>query len=192
MTSGNQGCARSSGDLNLVATMMSLGIPLDPLQPVSLVETDHAIYSSYWVGEYSDDGAECASTISEYWSGESTPPPGHGYRYISEFIRARPKGIQKTDDLLGFAVDYLIGKGHALPGFKSIKDVPGFVNALPNHESSYILAYVYNRDVCYQLHRLAARKVFYENGNGDDARRAIIDTRLPRWKAKELLSRLEG
>ena len=192
MTLENLGHARTSGDINLIATMMALGIPLDPTCPVSMIDRDGDAYSAYYVCEYSADGIESSDMISAYWAGHESAPPDHGYRYISEFIRSRPKGIQRTSDLLDFAVDCLTQRGHRLTGFQSIVDIPDFVAALPNHEASYILAYVWNREVCYQLHKLASRKVFYEDGQGDDTRRAIIDTRLPKWKAKEILARLEG
>jgi hypothetical protein len=188
----NVGYARTTGDINLVATMMALGIPLDPICPVSVIDDHGTTYSTYHVAEYSVDGVESSDQISEFWAGREPSPPGHGYRHISDFIRSRPRGIQQTEDLLAFAVDYLVERGHKLPGVRSIADVPAFVAALPNDRASYVLAYVYNREVCYQLHKLASHKVYYEDGQGDDTRRAIIDTRLPRWKAKEILSRLEG
>jgi len=192
MTLGNLGHARTSGDINLVATMMALGIPLDPVCPISMIDGHGRTYSTYHVCEYSQDGRESSDQINDFWAGEEIPPQGHGYRYISEFIRCRPRGVQRTEDLLDFAVDYLRERGHALTGIRTIADLPNFVNALPNHESSYVLAYVWNREVCYQLHKQARRKVFYEDGEGNDTRRAIIDTQLPKWKAKEILSRLEG
>jgi hypothetical protein len=192
MTLENLGHARTSGDINLIATMMALGIPLDPVCPVSLIDRDGMAYSTYHVCEYSADGIESSDEVSEFWAGLKASPANHGYRHISEFIRSRPRGIQRSSDLLDFAVDYLTGRGHRLPGIRSLGDIPDFVAALPNDEASYVLAYVWNREVCYQLHKLATRKVFYEDGEGDDTRRAIIDTRLPKWKAKEILARLEG
>lgn len=185
--------SRHCGDINLVAAVMALGVPLDSLQPVSLIENAHREkYASFYLTEYSDNGTEQTETLMEYWNGTRQIPAGHGFAAICAFIKARPRGIQKSADLLDFAVDYLQERGHALPGLRKLEDVPRFVSALPESDASHILAYVWNRDVCWQLFRQAARQVYYQDGEGAEARRALIDTRLPRWQARELLSRLQG
>lgn len=185
--------SRHSGDINFVAALMALGIPLDPDDPVAMVEHEkRGTYASFYLGEYSDNGAETAETLAEYWSGQRPIPDGHGFQAVCDFIRARPQEIQKSDDLLAFAIDYLRERCHALPGLRKMDDVPAFVNALPDSDASHILAYVYNRDLCYKLYLGARRKLYFETGDGRDTRRALIDSRLPRWQAKELLSRLQG
>ena len=70
--------------------------------------------------------------------------------------------------------------------------MPHFVESLPKGEAAHVLAYVWNRELCFQLFRSASRKIFYEEGGGKDIRRALLDTRLPRWQAREILSRLQG
>ena len=185
--------SRHCGDINLVAACMSLGIPLDASQPVTLVENvKRGNYASFFIAEFSDDGSEITDDLMAYWSGAKPIPPGHGFAAICDFIRARPRGIQKSADLLGFAVDYLRERGHALPGLRKIDDIPDFVKALPENDASHVLAYVWNRDLCWQLFRQASRQVYYQQGEGNETRRALIDARLPRWQAKELLSRLQG
>ena len=181
-----------TGDINLVSALMSLGIPLDPIDPVHVVENARGVYGSYSVLECSDDGSEATETLLDHWNGTKPLAPDHGFAQICQFIRARPKGIQSTNDLLGFAVDYLRQQGHGLPGLKSIDDVPQYVATAPLGEAAHVLAYVWNRDLCFQLYRKTTKKLFYEEGTGKDTRRALIDTRLPRWQAKELLSRLQG
>jgi hypothetical protein len=94
--------------------------------------------------------------------------------------------------LLSFAVDFLSERGHPLPGLRSLDDIPAFVTALPEGAAAHVLAYVWNREICFRLYRAAGRSLFYESGEGADTRRALIDSRLPRWQAKEILSRLEG
>jgi len=184
---------RHSGDINLVAALMALGIPLDPAKPVTVCDNARGVYGSFAYGEYSENGQEDTDTLLEYWNGHQPIPPGHGFGVICEFIRARPRGVQTTADLLTFAVDYLRDHGHGtLPGLRTLEDVPGFVNALPEGAPAHVLAYVWNREVCFRLYRAAGRSLYYESGEGAETRRALIDSRLPRWQAKEILSRLEG
>jgi hypothetical protein len=171
---------------------MACGIPLDVLDPVSVVDNDHGQYGSYNLAEYSEDGTEDAETLLGHWSGTAPLAPDHGFTQICRFIRARPRGIQRSADLLDFAVDYLAQQGHSLIGLRKMEDVPAFVNALPKGEAAHVLAYVWNRELCFQLYRTASKKIYYQEGEGRDARRALIDTRLPKWQAKEILSRLQG
>lgn len=184
--------ARHSGDINLVAALMAMGIPLDTTDPVSVVENYKGTYGSFSVCDISDDGMTLTETLMEYWNGTRAIPHGYGFGFICDFIRARPRGVQSTADLLDFAVSYLQERGHNLPGFRTIDDAPSYVAAMPTGEPSYVLAYVANREVCYKIYNRAKRKSYHEQGQGQDTRRAIIDTRLPRWQAKELLSRLQG
>lgn len=184
--------SRHSGDINLVSALMACGIPLDVMDPVSVVDNDHGQYGSFNFAEYSEDSTENAETLIDHWSGANHLPSDHGFAQICRFIRARPKGIQRSADLLDFAVDYLTQLGHQLAGLRRMDDVPAFVNALPKGESAYVLAFVWNRELCFQLYRTASKKLFFQEGEGRDARRALIDTRLPKWQAKEILSRLQG
>lgn len=184
--------ARHSGDINLVSALMALGIPLDPLDPVHVVENDKGIYGSYSVLEFSDNGEESTEALIDHWNGTHPLPADHGFSQICRFIRSRPRGIQRTSDLMDFAMDYLRQQGHALHGLRSIDQVPAYVAAAPTGEPAHVLAYVWNRELCFQLYRGTTKKVFYQEGTGKDTRRALIDTRLPRWQAKEILSRLQG
>ena len=172
---------------------MSQGISLDPVIPMTLIERDSgSTYASYRYGDMSDDGTLATDTLIDAWNGDTPLPFDHGFSQVCRFILARPRGIQRTDDLLSFAVDFLRERGHNLPGLRGIKDVPTYVNAMPDGEAAYILAYVWNRDVCFHLHRQASHQVHMTEGAGRDARHALLDTKLPRWKSTELLSRLQN
>lgn len=184
--------SRHSGDINLVAALMACGIPLDGLDPVSVVDNHHGQYGSYNLAEYSEDGTEDVETLLGHWSGHQLLATAHGFAQICFFIRARPRGIHRSADLLDFAVDYLRQQGHTIPGLRTLEDIPAFVNALPKGEAAHVLAYVWNRELCFKLYRTASRKLYYQEGDGRETRRALLDTRLPRWQAREILSRLQG
>jgi hypothetical protein len=185
---------RHSGDVNLVAALMSLGIPLENDDPVSVVDSPNASrpYGSFRFHDLSDDGETDAETLMQAWSGDIVLEDTHGFAQICRFIRARPRGSQRSDALLDFAIEYLQERGHTMPGLRTLNDIPDFVRALPQGEAAYVLAYVWNREICYQLFRQASRRVHLTEGTGKDTRHAILDTRLPKWKSRELLSRLQG
>lgn len=186
------GQSYQTGDINLAAAVMSCGVPLDPVEPVCQISHQSGQnYGRYALLAYSMDGTTNTEDLMEHWSGHKKLPESHGFSQICEFIKARPKGIQRTSDLLDFAMEYLQGMGFILSGLRGIDSVAAYVN---NHENaaSYVLAYVSNRDLCFTLYRTMRRKVYYEEGSGDEIRRAILDTQLPKREAKELLSRLQG
>ena len=187
--------ARQCGDINLVAAIMAMGVPLKSDCPLTLTENeDGMIYSSFRLEEYTFDMKIATQDLMENWSGVSRNPypATHGFSQICQFIRCRPRGIQNTQDLLDFAVDYLRQMGHELPGLRVITDIPRFVAALPTSEASYVLAYIANREQCFQLFARAKRDKYRTAGEGKDTRRVLIDTKLPRWQKQELLSRLQG
>lgn len=183
---------RHCGDINLVSALMSVGIPLDPHEPVSLVETVKGKYGSFRMQSISEDGRIASEKMTEIWSGRSPGVGEQGFSYVCAFIKARPRGIQSSKDVLNFAVDYLQEKSIDLPGLRRIDDIPGFVSALPLAEASYVLAYVFNRELCFKLLQDANRKKYMEYADGDNTRHAILDSRLPKWQTTELLSRLQG
>lgn len=189
----NQKQSWRTGDINLAAALMSQNIPLDGECPVSMVMSEERDYSSFRLNNNHLPDGMSTEKLMDVWSGKKSIPDDHGFSIVCRFIRSRPRGIQSTGDLLDFAVSYLRDLGHDLPGLKSAEDIPNFVNALPESEASHVLAYIHNREVCYQLHKMALhRKSYHTEGTGDDQRRAILDTQLPKWQAHELLSRLQG
>jgi len=115
----NGTAGRSSGDINLIAALMSQGISLDPVIPMTLIERDQGPpYATYRYGDVSDDGTVSTDSLIASWNGEEPLPPDHGFSQVCRFLAARPRGIQRTDDLLAFAVDYLREHGHTLPGLR--------------------------------------------------------------------------
>ena len=189
----NQTPSWRTGDINLAAALMSQGVPLDPACPVSMVMAHEGDYSSFRLTMHHLPDGFNTEKLMDVWSGIGQIPDDHGFSIVCRFIKARPRGVQNTPDLMDFVVDYLRGLGHELPGLKTTADIPKFVEALPESDPAHILAYIHNREVCYKLHRTAAhRKSYHTEGTGDDQRRAILDTQLPKWQAHELLSRLQG
>lgn len=189
----NQTPSWSTGDINLAAALMSQGVPLDQTCPVSTVMAHEGDYSSFRLTMHHLPDGLNTEKLMDAWSGLKQIPDDHGFSVVCKFIKARPRGVQHTPDLLDFAIDYLRERGEDLPGLKTADDIPKFVNALPESNAAHVLAYIHNREVCFQLHRSKVhRKSYHTEGTGDDQRRAILDTALPKWQAHELLSILQG
>jgi hypothetical protein len=182
-----------TGDINLAAAIMSCGLPLSPVEPVRLIENqrDGAKYARFTIEPFSMDGKTIADDLINHWVGRAKLPESHGFAQICAFLEERPHHIKRTPDLLDFAIDYLCSMGMEPHGIRTIRDVADYVNT---HESmaSYILAFVSNRDLCHALFINASHQRYYEAGEGDERRRALLSTALPRRAASELLARLNG
>jgi len=188
----NGSMAAHSGDINFVAALMSQGIPLDPNTPCKVIYNGGQSYGSYRYLPASEDGSQGAHQLIDHWSGHRILPADHGFTQVCKFIKARPRGVQRTDDLLTFAVDYLIAEGETLPGFKRLSDIPDYVRANPKSKASYILAYVWNRELCFKIYHTCAKSAYMTEESGGSSMHALIDEKLPKWQRNELLSRLQG
>jgi hypothetical protein len=179
-----------TGDVNLAAALMAVGIPLDIECPVKLIESSYRgkPYGSFLLAAISEDGQEDTKKLMDFWSGGDVPRIGHPFVAICEFIRAKPEGVLSSEDWLTHAIDWLADRDLKCPGLVKIDDIPDFVKPLRNAIQSYILAFVYNRWTCFQLYNNARRSVHQSAGN----RHTMIDTKLAKPLRNELLARLEG
>jgi hypothetical protein len=179
----------STGDINLAASLMAVGIPLDPAQPVRIIESsDGRSYGSFTLGAWSEDGKESTESIMDHWAKRSGLPDDHPINAISQFIADRPAIKMSAADWLEYAMSWLSERGHQVAGVRCIEDIPYYVQPLPQSVPSYILAYVYNRQTCFLLYNDARRAVHMRNGESH----VLIDHKLPMWQRNELLSRLQG
>ena len=190
MDNYNGNNATQSGDINLVSALMACAIPLKKENCVQLIssEQNNRTYARFSLEAASDDGRHTSQACVDHWTGAKNLPDQHPFAEICKFISARPMHNLTIGEWLDYAVDYLNVKGIALPGLRTIADIPAFVAALPSNPESYILAFVANRKTCLDLFNNARRCVFLQN---EDAS-VLIDTKLPRHQRNELLSRLEG
>lgn len=181
---------RQTGDINLAAALMACAIPLDRNDPVRIIEADgiEKPYASFRVTEASLDGKHVTEACMDHWAKAKLLPDSHPFAVICAFLDGRPPGQMKADDWLGYAIGYLRERGIETPGLARISDIEAFVNALPTSPESYILAFVANRKTCLDLYYAGTRAVFMTRNDSH----TLIDSKLPAWQRRELLSRLQG
>jgi len=168
-----------SGDINFVAALMSQGIPLDRERPCKLIHREGGAYTSFRYMNASDDGTQPVAPLIEHWNNTKHLADVHGFAQVCQFIKARPREVRRSEDLLSFAVDYLQQRGEKLPGLKTFADIPAFVAALPQGHAAYVLAYVWNRELCFQLHKSCNKAAYLTEDDGGNTRHAIIEEQLP-------------
>lgn len=192
-TDYNGKITRQSGDINLIAAMMACGIMLDHESPCRVMDSeDGRTYSSFSYLPFSADGTTSADRLMAHWLGSIVLPDDDGFPVICQFIKSRPKGAQRSHDLFDFAMTWLESRGHKIHGLASFDGIPAYVASLPKSEASYVLAYVWNREICYLLHKRVGRSVHLGDASKNGGRCAIISEKLPQWQRKELLSRYLG
>ena len=172
-----------TGDINFACALMALGIPLDDLNPCTIVSHQNGhVYSRYHFQPISFDGRFKTGDMSILWSDISTAPGEHPLRIISDFIQSAPKGMR-----LGEWFDYaheVFPIGH----LRDFVDAQHHISAFPENPESYCLAHVLNRRELLTLHMRANRETFMTNGTAS----ALIGVGMPKTQKQELINRLNG
>jgi hypothetical protein len=180
----------ATGDINLVATLMAVGVPLDQGKPCELIENEAGSYGRFFLLPHSLDGKFDTETLMQAWSGKKTLNQDHPFVWLMEFISKRPRGIGSTSDWMAWAVDHcreLEIPGIGLP--RHVSTIADFVAALPDARQSYIFAFVANRHDALGAF-LDHKRVAILQRKGESF--SLIDRKLPLKVRNELLSRLEG
>ena len=180
----------NTGDINLAASLMSMGIPLSTVEPCSLVMRDNGTnYARFHVLSRSVDGAFETERFMKYWKlpsecGESN------FIAVMAFVKEGIKNkVVRSDEWFDFAINYLENMGEKvedLPAKMSL--IPDYIRQFPDSATAHTLAFAFNRDDCWQCVQKARRRIMITRGESH----AAIDVNLPEWKRNELLARLEG
>ena len=152
-----------TGDINLAASLITLGIPPDATEPVRLIACENGKdYTRFHVGHLSYCGKYQTAAMMAGWSDPVTFKlwgPNHPLNVLMGFITARPRGCSNLDQWLEHASEFLkMPMDVVRSNFKSITKT---CQASPECPSSYVLAFVRNRIEKYDEPR---QGVFYNSG----------------------------
>lgn len=179
----------NTGDINLAASLMSMGIPL-AVVPCSLIHRDNGTnYARFHVLSQSIDGVFQTERFMQFWRSPEQCNEAN-FTSVMAFVKEGVKNkVVRSDDWFDFCIAYLEGMGEQvedLPAKMSL--ITDYIKQFPQSATAHILAFVYNRDDCWQCVQTARRRIMITRGEAT----AAIDTDLPAWKRNELLARLEG
>jgi hypothetical protein len=182
-----------TGDINLASALMACGVPLSPDDPVTLIQPESGKpYGSFRLREMTMDGRDSTMDLMLVWGGKKRLAPSHGFEVICQFLRSRPADCRSTNDLLDFAMEYLVTLGMPCAGVRTLADVPRWVAAKPTSADSFILAFIHCREQLFRHFQKSKTDHYLTRGSGNEARHAMISNNLPRWQRRELTSRLQG
>lgn len=186
-----------TGDINLAAALMACGVPPSRDDPVAVIQPEHGKpYASFRVGPQTADGKDLTEHMMEAWNNRRDLGEWHGFTILSHFIKAFRRGIpngqKSTENVFGFAIDYIRDMGESSTGVAKVSDIPAFVDKDRHTAAAFILAFVWQRDDLYKTWKRARTDFYLSRGDCYAMRQALISDNLPRWQRRELTSRLQG
>lgn len=184
----NRSESLNTGDINLAAAVMSMGVPLCEHQKTSLVlrgGDKFGTYARFHLKLTSIKGDHSTQKLMSYWR-EPNRCQDNDFAQIMNFVKKGIRsGAKLAEEWLQLAVEHVneVSGGNVnIPA--TFEALPEFIEAQPDETHSYLLAFVYNRWDLQQIIKKAQRQIMMSNGDNH----VIIDGHLERWKQKELLA----
>lgn len=173
-----------TGDINLAAALMSVGIPLCKGAECEIIADDRGgVYGRFRFDPISQDGKFSTRQCNEIFGGLRSE--AHPFQWICDFIGDRPMQKMNAAEWLEYAFDEAKKMGVSLPKF-DFKSVEVHIAKNPDAMESYYFAFACNRAVCVEAYKTAKRSHMTTHGSGF----AVIDSNMPRHQQRELLGRL--
>lgn len=178
----------SSGDANLVAACLTVDVPLDERNPVTVLDRDDGkSYGRFHLMPTSIDGTEDTYALMRWWSNPGQAPEHHPFSVLMDFIRRRPQGCRGPADWLDHAFAYLRQRGDCPPDApRNLDAVVDFVRRHPEDLAGYVFAFVVNRDYLFRLYGSAGRSIWLRKGGAH----TVVREDAPPHIARELIARL--
>lgn len=182
----------SSGDLNLAAAMMTVGIPLDSKIPLELVaKCNGQDYVRFHFDQVSHCGKFRAVVMNEAWSNSiafKRENPGNPFGIIMDFITARPNGCTNQDDWLCHAADFL---GLSVKAVRqTYADISNTCKASPESPVSYVCGFIRNRmDLTHEI-KTRGKNGDFKNMQSRGKSIAMISAKAPQRIKDFLLSKI--
>jgi hypothetical protein len=179
-----------SGDINLSAAMLTMGVPPDARNPIELIARDNGKdYVRFHFDEVSFCGDYTPDALSYAWSNPrqfKAENPAHPFALLMDFIAARPNGCGNADEWQDHAAGFL-----ALPIDeirKTYRSIARTCLAAPESPLAYVCAFIRNRaDLVAAAKQREANGVFT---NMQDRSKSVsmINAKAPRRIRDFLLS----
>ena len=181
------------GDINLTASVMAMGVPLHPHDPCSIVKRDNGKdYGRFHILTTSLDGSYQSEHLFKMWKERGKNPDAfcdyHEFNFLMDFVTfGRSQGCSSSRDWFEVAHIFLKDRDELSSCYPlTIKDIQKHVELFPNVLSSYVWAFVDNRDHCLKVSKKFSKiKALASFGDNHVA----IDQHLPKHKQIELYKR---
>ena len=136
-----------TGDINLAAAILTMGVPPNELEPVKLIACENGRdYVRFHVAGQSLDGRILTESLMRAWDdpdGFRVTNPDSPFVQVMDFISTRPRGCVSPEDWMIHAANFL-----QIPSDSAIaimKDIKRTCSASPESPASYVIAFIRNR-----------------------------------------------
>lgn len=181
-----------SGDINLAAAILTLGVPPDSRSAIELIARDDGKdYIRFHFGESSFCGKYTPESLSDAWSNPKAlkaQQPGHPFSLLMDFIAARPRGYMSVDDWQDHAADFMQLPLEAIR--KAYKEVGKTCRAAPESPLAYVCAYIRNRADLVAAAKQREAKGVFTNMQDRGKSVSMIPARAPKSIRDFLLSHI--
>ena len=136
-----------TGDINLAAAILTMGVRPCPVDPVKLIACENGKdYVRFHVGSVSDDGCFFTDLLMSAWddpAGFKRQNPGHPFSDIMDFISERPRDCRNRGQWMEHAANFL---GLPIDAVVStLRNIGKTCAASPESTVSYVVAFIQNR-----------------------------------------------
>lgn len=177
-----------TGDLNLAAACMSVGVPLDDSRgAVKVILSDNSReYCRFFLMPVTVDGRVTTERLMQAWTKRDRGLGGEAFGWLMDFLSEKPGGVVSLSDWFGWAHDWLRSQrelGH-WPG--SLDKVAEFVARHPDDKPGHVFAFLLNRDVCFHLAKRAMENPQIHMRHGARGH-ILMDAKAPKWRREQFL-----
>lgn len=177
-----------TGDLNLAAACMAVGVPLDETRgAVKVILSDNGReYCRFFLMPLSLDGQLGTKDLMTAWSSRSGDGAGHAFGWLMRFLADKPRDVSTLSDWFGWAHDWLRGQRELGRWPTTLEKASEFVNRHPEDKAGYVFAFLVNRDLCFQLAKAAMESPQVHMRHGRTGH-ILMDERTPKWRREQFL-----
>lgn len=182
----------NTGDLNLAAAIMTMGVPPEKEAVKLIASTSGQDYVRFSLCKESIDGRISTALLMMAWNESDKhikANPDSMFGKIMQFIKARPHDCKKYIEWCEYASDWL-GLSKNQVRILMTKE-PKIWDSSPDSEPAYILGFVANRfnllDVANKFQREGNFHVYDERGKAV----SLISEKLPKRMRDYLLSNIK-
>lgn len=179
-----------TGDLNLAAACMAVGVPLWQQKPVTVTLSESMPDRGSWnLCAATIDGDESVATLSAWWTNPKSARRDHPFALLMEFISARPTECSGVASWLDHAHAWLARRGlRPINAPRNLAGIKDFVARFNNSKAGYVFAFVWNRQTCLDLYHRANPEIELRRGG----RMTRVGVNLDKRQAANLIARING
>lgn len=176
-----------TGDINLFAACMAIGIPPSRLEPATILQNDDGRdYHSFSLEGRSECGLHSTKAMSDGWGNHKAFKaefPNHPFTLMMNFVEFS-RGARRRDEWIEKAASFLSISRDAFR--KCLSDISALEYTAPESPLTYVACFIVNRSAAIGWAKSAIPKIVVNHGKSV----LLMDGNLPIRKQRYLQGHL--